>query len=114
MKEPYKLIKNTDCPIELTCSMAEGEQDLCSINEELTEANFYSTTGQYEFRSFDIDSYVPGSYYLKFTGSLKTESDELSKSVIVTIVLEDPCQTTNLSLNQEYFKDASYTLRDAG
>ena len=114
MKDPFKLIKNTDCPIELTCSMAEGEQDLCSISEELTEANFYSTAGQYEFRSYDIDSYAPGSYYMKFTGSLKTESDELSKSVIVKIVLEDPCPTTTLSLNQEYFKDASYTLRDAG
>ena len=73
--DPFKLLKNTDCPIETTCATVTSGFELCEISSELTVAKFDEATQTYTFRSFDIKSYPTGSYELKFTGTVRLDEN---------------------------------------
>ena len=92
---PYTVTPN-DCGVVVySCEVISGARtDLCSINEESTQANFDSVHGNYHFKSTDMTGFPPGEYTFKITGS----AEDLSASSTFTIKLEDPCPTSTLEL----------------
>ena len=55
-----------------------------------------------------MQNFAAGSYEFEITGSVGSVSD----SARFTLSLVDPCPSAQLTLNEVYFTDMSYTLRD--
>ena len=98
---PFEVDPNV-CSPSYSCSVISGERtDLCSVQDGLTAAEFNTVTGAYTFQSTDIANYTPGAYVFEITGTVGTKQDTAQ----FTMILEDPCPTTGLTLQSNVFSD---------
>ena len=98
------------CTFTYSCVMTSGPggvPDLCALTDGDSHGVFDPITGNYEFYSIDMATYIPGSYTFEITGTVGNKS--ASATFVMTLV--DPCPTTVLTINDP-FEDKTYNLRD--
>jgi hypothetical protein len=87
----------------------DGFVNVCDT--DLDGITFDSATGEYTFSSEDMETYSPGDYKIRITGTV-VEGDSISDSIDFVMTLVDPCPTASLTLKQSPFSDAVHYLRD--
>lgn len=106
---------------EHECSLESGSpyiggEDLCnamfSNGIYSTFSSFNTDSGEFAFRSTDIENIPDGVYLFKIT----TEIGEESVETFYEITLEDPCPDADLTANTDEtdkFIDKQYVLRES-
>ena len=71
-------------------------------------------TREFSLTTIDKDTYKPGLYKLRITGTVTGDLASVSDSEVIKIRLVDPCPTTTLTLNNlsPITGPIQYTLRD--
>ena len=87
-----------DCGVIVySCEVISGSRtDLCSVSDSATSTSgsFDPVTGNYSFKTYDLQSFPAGSYTFRITGT----ADILSTSQTFIMTLVDPCPTSTLTL----------------
>jgi hypothetical protein len=92
---PYTVTPTGCGVIVYSCEVISGSRtDLCLINEAETVATFDAVHGHYSFKSSDMESFSPGEFLFKITGT----AEDKSASSTFTVTFVDPCPTATLSL----------------
>ena len=71
-----------------------GVPDLCALTNGDSHGVFDPITGNYEFYSIDMATYLPGQYTFEIIGKVGDKSD--TATFVMTLV--DPCLTTQLTI----------------
>jgi len=78
------------CAVTYSCEVVAGPRlDICTVNDGSTQATSDPSSGDYSFESTDMANYPPGTYEIKVTGTVGTQSD----SITFVMELVDPCPT---------------------
>ena len=106
---PPFVVEPSVCTVTYSCTILSGPRDdICSIIEGSTVADFESIDGSYSFDSIDMASFPAGTYTMQITGTVGSSSDTLT----IDLVLVDPCPSVALNLQSSPFQDNVYVLRD--